>query len=161
MMGREDVFVREKLSEKFENVVCAIEESKDIEDITIYDLGGSLEAHKKRKLKKKQESLDVALQTNVIVKEEKAMYVEQGRGSNFRGRGFGRDRGRGRENNHHEMQQPTQFQQNYRGRGRGYGRGGRSYRPSEDVEVDSVVMMAYEVDGTVMMANEEVAPKID
>ncbi|GKB27603.1 retrovirus-related pol polyprotein from transposon TNT 1-94, partial [Tanacetum coccineum] len=127
--------VLRSLTGKFKKVVCAIEESKDIEDITIGDLAGSLEAHEQRKLKKKQESLDVALQTNVTVKdvkEEKAMYVEQGRGSNFRGRGFGRGRGRGRENNHHERQQSTQFQQNYRGRGHDRGRGGRSYRLSGD-----------------------------
>nr|GEV96962.1 retrovirus-related Pol polyprotein from transposon TNT 1-94 [Tanacetum cinerariifolium] len=63
------------LTDKFENVVCAID-----------DLSSSLEEHEQRKLKNKQESFDVALQTNVIVddgKEEKAMYVEQGRGRGF------------------------------------------------------------------------------
>ncbi|GKC91922.1 retrovirus-related pol polyprotein from transposon TNT 1-94 [Tanacetum coccineum] len=46
------------LTEKFENVVCAIEESKNIEDMSIDDLAGSLEAHEQRKIKKKQESFD-------------------------------------------------------------------------------------------------------
>ncbi|GKB69881.1 retrovirus-related pol polyprotein from transposon TNT 1-94 [Tanacetum coccineum] len=208
--------VLRSLTGKFKKVVCAIEESKDIEDITIGDLTGSLEAHEQIKLKKKQESLNVALQTNVTVKdvkEEKAMYVEQGRGSNFRGRGFGRGRGRGRENNHHERQQSTQFQQNYCGRGRDRGRGGRSYRLSgdcyksghyardcklpkrveenanncyncgkaghfvreckfpkrveetmnlvteEDVKVDGMIAYEVDVDGTILMANEDVVPE--
>ncbi|GKF55885.1 retrovirus-related pol polyprotein from transposon TNT 1-94, partial [Tanacetum coccineum] len=89
------------LTEKFENVVCAIEESK------IDDLAGSLEAHEQRKIMKKQESFDDhVLQTNVTVEEE-AMHVqrnEHGRERNEQGkvernfgeRGFGRGRGSGR-----------------------------------------------------------------
>ncbi|GJY77958.1 retrovirus-related pol polyprotein from transposon TNT 1-94 [Tanacetum coccineum] len=46
------------LLEKFKNVVCAIEESKNLVDMKINDLAGSLEAHEQRKIKKKQESFD-------------------------------------------------------------------------------------------------------
>jgi len=41
-------------TDDFENVVCAIEESRNVEEITIDDLTGSLEAHEQRKKKKKQ-----------------------------------------------------------------------------------------------------------
>ncbi|GJR92506.1 hypothetical protein Tco_0264680 [Tanacetum coccineum] len=58
------------LTENFENVVCAIEESKDLEDLTIEELAGSLEAHEQRKNKKKQESLDEALKTKATIKDE-------------------------------------------------------------------------------------------
>nr|GEV37958.1 hypothetical protein [Tanacetum cinerariifolium] len=91
------------LTEKFEHVVCAIEESNNLEDMTIDDLAGSLEAHEQRKIKKKQESFDDhVLQTNVTVEEE-AMYVqrnEQGRERNYGGHGFGRGRGGGRGYDH-------------------------------------------------------------
>nr|GEV66526.1 hypothetical protein [Tanacetum cinerariifolium] len=138
------------LTEKFENVVCVIEESKDLEDMMIDDLPDG-------------------------VKEEKEMYVEHGRGNNFRGRGFSRGRGRGRDN-HDERKQRNRFQQNYQGRGYDDGRESRSYDcynyrveetmnhvTEEDMKIDGVVMMAYEVDvyGTVLMTNEEVVPETD
>ncbi|GKE41959.1 hypothetical protein Tco_1469243, partial [Tanacetum coccineum] len=62
------------LTENFENVVCVIEESKDLEDLTIEELAGSLEAHEQRKNKKKQESFDEALKTKATIKDEKAVF---------------------------------------------------------------------------------------
>jgi len=42
------------LTDVFENVVCAIKESRNLEEMTIDDLSGSLEAHEQRKKNKKQ-----------------------------------------------------------------------------------------------------------
>ena len=44
------------LIDDFENVVCAIEESKNLEEMTINDLTGSFEAHEHRKKKKNKNS---------------------------------------------------------------------------------------------------------
>lgn len=62
------------LTEKFENVVCAIEESKDLSMFTIEELIESLEVHEQRK--RKVESLQHALQSKVTIKEEKAHYTQ-------------------------------------------------------------------------------------
>jgi hypothetical protein len=80
------------LTENFENIVCAIEESKNLEEMTIDDLAGSLEAYEqcKKKKKKKNKSLEEALQAKVSTKDENILYTQ-----NFYGRG--RDRG-GRSN---------------------------------------------------------------
>ncbi|XP_068497462.1 uncharacterized protein [Phaseolus vulgaris] len=89
------------LTNDFENVVCAIEESRNLEEMTIDDLLGSLEAHEQRKKKKKkQEVLDEALQTKMTIKEEKVMYAQHNRG---RGRG-----GCGHGNNNEERGQMNQ-----------------------------------------------------
>jgi len=48
------------LTDDFENVVCAIVESRNLEEITIDDLIGSLKEHEQRKKKKKQEVLEEA-----------------------------------------------------------------------------------------------------
>jgi hypothetical protein len=62
------------LSENLENVVCAIEESKILEEMTIDDLVGSLELYEQRK-KKKNESLKEALQAKVSIKEKEGKLV--------------------------------------------------------------------------------------
>ena len=95
------------LTDDFENVVCATEESRNLEEMTIDDLSGSLEAHEQRKKKKKQEVLEEALQAKMIIKEDKVMYVQHSRG---RGHGCG---GHGHGNNNEDKGQMNQ--QNWRG----------------------------------------------
>ncbi|KAK8957926.1 hypothetical protein KSP39_PZI000959 [Platanthera zijinensis] len=115
------------LTDNFVNVVCAIEESKDLATLTGDELVGSLEAHEQRKKKKKEETLEQALQTKASIKDEKLLYSQ-----NFRGRGRGhggRNNGRGsggRGRGEYDEKKGLSSQQNYRGRGCGRGRGGRS-----------------------------------
>ncbi|GJS63432.1 retrovirus-related pol polyprotein from transposon TNT 1-94 [Tanacetum coccineum] len=120
------------LTENFENIVCAIEDSKDLEDLTIEELAGSLKAHEQRKKKKKQESIDEALETKATIKDEKALFSQQnnhGKGTNSGGHNTNCGRGRGRENNNQESEQTGKhFNQNSCGRGRRRGRGGQGYR---------------------------------
>jgi len=67
------------LTDDFENVVCAIEESRNLEEITIDDLRASFEVHEQRK-KKKQEVLEEVLQTKMTINEDKVMYAQLNRG---------------------------------------------------------------------------------
>ncbi|XP_016681346.1 uncharacterized protein [Gossypium hirsutum] len=111
----------------FENVVCAIEESKDLATLTIDELIDSLKAHEQRKKKKKEETLEQALQTKASIKDEKVLYSQslQGRGRGRGDRGNGRGgKGCGQEGNYEEKEHSNQ--QNWRGRRRGRGRGGWS-----------------------------------
>ena len=81
------------LTDKFENIVCAIEEAKDLSTITVEEVAGSLEAHEQRKIKKKEEALEDA-EPN---RDEKALFSQ-----NWRGRGHGRggrNGGRSYQNN--------------------------------------------------------------
>ena len=55
------------LIDNFENVVCAIEELKDLAKFTIDELASSLEAHEQHK-KKEEESFDQARQTKASIK---------------------------------------------------------------------------------------------
>jgi gag-polypeptide of LTR copia-type len=57
----------------FENVVCIIEESKDLVELIVDELIGSLLAHEKRK-KVNKKILNETLQAKVIL-EEKTLYV--------------------------------------------------------------------------------------
>ena len=63
------------LIDNFENVICAIEESKDLVKFTVNELASSLEAHEQRK-KKKEEPFDPALQTKASIKNEKTLYSQ-------------------------------------------------------------------------------------
>nr|KYP55971.1 Gag polyprotein [Cajanus cajan] len=103
------------LTYDFKNIVCAIEESKDLSTLTVEELAGSLEAHEQRRKKNKGESLEQSLQAKATIKEEKVLYAQSTRGRG-RGRGLG-GRGRGGRDNEHVSQQAR--------RGRGQARGGR------------------------------------
>jgi len=72
-----------------------------------------LEAHEQRRRKKKEESLDQALQAKATIREKKVPYTQNTRGRGGRGRG-GYERG-----------QEQVGQQNWRDQGQGGGRGGR------------------------------------
>jgi hypothetical protein len=55
-------------------VVCAIEKSKDLVELTVDELAGSFLAHEQRKNLKKNKTLQDTLQVKVILKE-KTLYV--------------------------------------------------------------------------------------
>ncbi|XP_061338299.1 uncharacterized protein LOC133285140 [Gastrolobium bilobum] len=102
----EEITVIEKilrsLTAKFNFVVCAIEESKDIDDLSLDELQSSLVVHEQ---KFKQEDTD----------EQALKASTDTRSNNFPGRGRGRDRGRGRGRSTNFRANNDQFQ----GRGRG------------------------------------------
>ncbi|XP_070045049.1 uncharacterized protein [Nicotiana tomentosiformis] len=118
----EDVCVLEKilrtLTPKFDFVVCAIEESKDLDSMLVKQLEGSLQAHKE-KIKRRQEVPLEQLKTQ-------ASFKDYGGEKSYRGNGRGRGRGgHGRErSNGNNFNDEFKIHQTFRSRGRGQ-RGGR------------------------------------
>lgn len=87
----EDVRIMEKilrsLDPKFEHIVMTVKETKDLEEIMIEELQGSLQAYEE-KHKKKQGITEQLLKVQL-----KDMHESQGNDRNQRGRGRGRGRG--------------------------------------------------------------------
>ena len=123
-----DVRVMEKimrsLNSKFDYMVVEIEESNNLEDLTVKELIGSLQAYEK-KIDRRGEgiSLEQALQTKLIVKN----VSESGREAFQRERFFHR-RGIGERSFRNQESHGTQNQNsNFRGHGRSKGRSRRGY----------------------------------
>ncbi|XP_010549217.1 PREDICTED: uncharacterized protein LOC104820470 [Tarenaya hassleriana] len=74
------------LSPKFDHVVVAIEESNDIEKMTVDELTGKLQVHEEKIKRRHKEPIEHALQAKVNIEEKKNDYRNQG----GRGRGEGR-----------------------------------------------------------------------
>ena len=94
-MGRygdniEEVRVVEKilhsLSPKFDFMVCVIEESKDLDFMTLEQLEGSLQAQEDKIKRRQDDPLEQALKVKVSLKDDKGENNQRGRG---RGRGHG------------------------------------------------------------------------
>jgi len=110
------------LTDDFESIVCAIEESKDLSVFYVEELAGSLEAHEQRR-RKKHEPRDQALKAQLDLDETRNT---QSRGPGGRGRG-GQGRGRqgrgGCDRDDVEESTDQTRQQNWHGRGQERGQG--------------------------------------
>ncbi|TXG67555.1 hypothetical protein EZV62_008830 [Acer yangbiense] len=60
------------LPEKYEHIVAAIEESKDLSTLSVEQLMGSLESHEQRRLLRNDQSVESAFQTKLNFKQQKS-----------------------------------------------------------------------------------------
>ncbi|KAK2411591.1 putative mitochondrial protein [Trifolium repens] len=116
----DDVRIMEKIlrsvDPKFKHIVTVIEETKDLEDMTMEQLLGSLQAYEEKK-KKKEDIEEQVLKTRVDSPREEHGRSNQRRGGDReRGRGRGYGRGRGWRSNDDNNQRG---EISSRGRGRG------------------------------------------
>ncbi|KAL4353579.1 hypothetical protein GQ457_06G019510 [Hibiscus cannabinus] len=105
MMKNDETIVAKilrSLTKKFDHVVAAIEESKDLSVFSVDELMGSLQSHEARINRSTEKSEEHAFQVKETFmsqgNNERSTNNNRGRGGFRGGRGYGRGRGRGRNN---------------------------------------------------------------
>ncbi|XP_042460637.1 uncharacterized protein LOC122044171 [Zingiber officinale] len=110
------------LKPRYDYVVAAIEESKDVKEMKVQELLSTLQAHEARMQRRRREPMEQALQTKLMIidqkKESKTEGSQENGGSHGdfrgrgrprrRGRGFARGRGRSKDNNQDRDQRYNQ-----------------------------------------------------
>ncbi|XP_070019490.1 uncharacterized protein [Nicotiana sylvestris] len=120
-----DVCVVEKilrtLTPKFNFVVCVIEESNDLDSMTVEQLEGSLQAYEEKINRTQEVPLEQLLKTQAYFKDYggETSYRANGQGLGHGGHGRGRSNGNNFNNE-------VKIHQTFRGRGRGH-KGGRGH----------------------------------
>ncbi|RVW68890.1 Retrovirus-related Pol polyprotein from transposon TNT 1-94 [Vitis vinifera] len=141
----EDVTVIEKIlrsmTPKFNYVVCSIEESKDLDELSIDELQGSLLVHEQKIIQedKEEQALKASTNNNALTTNRSA---NQGRGKGRGVRGV-RDGGRGRNGrgNFRVDEDQPDFQNRGRGRNQQFDKSKKS-NYAEKKEVETLLMAA-------------------
>ncbi|KAI5675223.1 hypothetical protein M9H77_06173 [Catharanthus roseus] len=118
------------MTPKFNYVVCSIEESKNIDLLSLDELQASLLVHEKKITQQDKEEQALLASSNI--------YKKGGRG-----RGRGRQNNEGRGSQHHQSHDDRSFIFRGTGRGRGRSRGGQQSKVDHTRSVDKSNVECY------------------